>query len=506
MSQTIFAERAWLPDGWARNVRLTVAAGRFVSVETGQAARPQDIRIDTALPGLVNAHSHAFQRALVARTEAPRGKEAPGPNDACDRAGEPDSFWSWRDGMYRLAARISPDALRIVARQLYAELLAGGYTSVVEFHYLFADGPTGHGTPGGEQPSDGSLPGARAMMQALADAASDVGIRLIWVPVLYAYSGFGATPPGAAQRLFVLAEKDYMAHLEEALNAEKALGGEGALFRVGAGVHSLRAVTMDMTRRVADWARRHDRPMHLHIAEQPKEVEDCVAATGHRPVTWLLGKADVDASWCLVHATHMDAAETEALARTGAVVCVCPTTEANLGDGFFQLRDWLEAGGKLAIGSDSQVGTNAYEELRWLEYGQRLATGRRNVASSSCPDRGLPAADVLFDAVLRGGYQAAGLDVMSEDERGAGSPPDGLAVGALADLAAFRGDDVRFAGHAEQMLLAALVFSATPPQPDRVMTAGRWAVVRGVCTGLSAAHRTEFARIMSELHANQSQL
>ncbi len=485
---TIFAEHAWLERGWAPNVRLTARDGHFVAIETGQMAGGGDIRVDAALPGLVNAHSHAFQRALVAQTEAP--SLGPGGAGATSLRAGPvtDSFWSWRDGMYRLAARISPDALRVVARQLYAELLAGGYTSVVEFHYLFADAPD-------------------AMLQALAGAASDVGIRLVWVPVLYAYSGFGGAPPTAGQRPFVLAEEDYMAHLEAALRLE------GTFFRVGAGVHSLRAASMDMTRRVADWARRHKRPMHLHIAEQPREVDDCLTWAGKRPVAWLLGEVDVDAAWCLVHATHMDADETETLARTGAVVCVCPTTEANLGDGFFSLAPWLRAGGALAIGSDSQVGTNAYEELRWLEYGQRLLTGARNVASGAVqPATGFgnaaagdkavadvangnkAAADVLFSRVLRGGCQAAGL-------LGGRLNEPGLAVGAPADLVAFGLGDARFAGHSEHTWLSALVFSAEPPRADFVMTGGRVAVQGGACRHLPGGHATEFARIMGTLNA-----
>jgi len=481
-TETIFAAWARLPGGWARSVRLTVAAGRFASVEPDQRPGPGDIRVDTALPGLVNAHSHAFQRALVARSEAP-AQAAPGEFAGGDDVGSAvrsprvDSFWSWREAMYDLAARMSPDALRVVARQLYAELLAGGYTSVVEFHYLFAAEP---GEPGSRR-------GARVMMEAVAQAARDVGIRLIWVPVLYAYSGFGDAPPGPGQRPFVLAEDDYVAHLEEAMELE------GALCRVGAGVHSLRAASMDMTQRVAAWARGKGRPMHIHIAEQPAEIEACLKATGQRPVSFLLAEARPDASWCLVHATHMDALERDMLAATGAAVCVCPTTEANLGDGLFGLAPWLAARAPLAIGSDSQVGTNAYDELRWLEYGQRLASGTRNVAShAEGQGRGAarcrPTADVLFDAVLRGGHRAAGLG--GETER------IGLVAGAAADLVAFRDEAARFAGHADASRLSALVFSATPPRADRVMTAGRWVLAEGACPGLAALRLSEFGSMM----------
>ncbi len=326
------------------------------------------------LPGIANLHSHAFQRAMAGMAE---------------RQTDPrDSFWTWRETMYRFAARFDPGTLRAVAAQLYVEMLEAGYTSVCEFHYL-------HHAPDGMP-----YPQASAMSDALVDAARDAGIRLTLLPVLYITGGFDGRALSARQGRFGHGVDDYL-RLFEALHARQT-----ATLRVGCALHSLRAVPPDAMAAVLgalpDTAR-----IHIHIAEQTAEVDDCIAARGLRPVEWLLDNAPVDARWTLVHATHLIQEEIEGIARSGATVALCPTTEANLGDGLFPLRDYLDAGGAWGIGSDSHISVSPVEELRWLEYGQRLATRRRNIAVSA--DRA-SVGDALLRGVAASASAATGFD------------------------------------------------------------------------------------------------
>ena len=318
-----------------------------------------------------------------------------------------------------------------------------GYTSVVEFHYLFRDH---RGTGDGD-----------VMFQALCRAARESGIRLIYVPVLYERAGFDRPAPEARQRRFAMDVEDFLAH------HERAAGAVSGPVTVGIGAHSLRAVSEPSLRQVAARAAASGAPMHIHIAEQRREVEDCLAAHGCRPVRWLLDRFEVDGRWCLVHATHLDTEETRDLAASGAVVCLCPSTEGNLGDGLFPLEDFLRAGGRIAIGSDSQSTINPFEELRWAEYGQRLRSEVRNVASV----RKLHVGQELFGRVLAGGAQASGQREC------------GLAPGAPADLVVLDPDDPMLAGHGPDTLLDALVFSGFPLPIERVMVHGEWRVVGG---------------------------
>jgi formimidoylglutamate deiminase len=445
---TVFARKALLENGWAANVQVTVDAGRIVALKPGvtgvvEAAATADILI----PGICNAHSHAFQRALAGRTEqrSPEGE---------------DNFWSWRTRMYELANRISASQLTAIATQAYSEMLQAGYTMVAEFHYL-------HGDPAG----DGD-----AMFAALQTAALSAGIRLVYVPVFYERAGFEQHEPLARQRRFVLSRAAFLGH------HARCAAAANELTTVAIGAHSLRAVSAASLRVIADYAREHGIPMHLHIAEQTVEVEQCLRSTGQRPVAWLLENYAVDTRWCLVHATHIDAAETAALAKSGAVVCLCPSTEANLGDGFFPLRDFLQQGGRIAIGSDSQVSINPFEELRWLEYGQRLLHRSRNIAALDESHVGRE----LFDRVVAGGAQAAAL------ARG------GLATGGAADFVALCGDDPMLAGHNDDTLLDALVFSGYRLPIDRVMVGGEWRVIAGQHV-VSAAIRQDFAATLGAL-------
>jgi formimidoylglutamate deiminase len=374
-----FASDALLPDGWARNVLLQWdASGRLTQVQR-DAQAPAGVALATGplLPGMPNLHSHAFQRAIAGLTEY-RGQAQ-------------DSFWSWRTLMYRFALRIAPQQLEAIALGLYVEMLEAGYTHVCEFHYLH------HDTDGRPYADDATL------SLALLRAAQRAGIGITLLPVLYQTSGFGATPPGEGQRRFIRST-DSMLRLLAQL---KPLFDEQAGARLGLAPHSLRAVPPDALREAVAGLDAIDAgaPIHIHIAEQVKEVEDCVAWTGQRPVAWLLDHAEVDARWCLVHATHMDAGEYRRAAKSGAVAGLCPSTEANLGDGIFDLPQWQAANGAWGIGSDSHVCVNAAEELLLLEYSQRFATRQRNVAAEAAQPH---TATAMTLAAVQGGARAAG--------------------------------------------------------------------------------------------------
>jgi formimidoylglutamate deiminase len=325
------------------------------------------------VPGMANIHSHAFQRAMSGLSER-RGASA-------------DSFWTWRELMYALAQRFDPETLRDVAAQLYMEMLETGYTAVCEFHYL-------HHGPDGRPYADPA-----AMSLALIEAARETGIQLLLLPTLYQVGGFDGRPLTPRQRRFGHSVDAYLSLLQR-LQGSRAPGLD-----VGIGLHSLRAVPPAALQEVLA-ARKHSRqPVHLHIAEQTAEVEDCLHHRAARPVAWLLEHAAVDQDWCLVHATHMDDDETRALAQSGACVALCPSTEANLGDGLFPLPEYLDAGGRIGIGSDSHASVSLVEELRWLEYGQRLLHRQRNV---SARQPGASSGEALLAAALEGGSRASG--------------------------------------------------------------------------------------------------
>jgi formimidoylglutamate deiminase len=379
--RTLFARHALLPGGWAEDVLLEWGTdGRLLRV-TADSPRPGDPQVPCltgpVLPGLPNLHSHAFQRALAGLTEV-RGGAAT------------DSFWSWRTLMYRFAARITPQQVEAIATWLYVEMLEAGYTSVCEFHYLH------HDTDGRPYADDAEL--ARAVLRA----AQRAGIRLTLLPVLYQSSGFGGQAPNEGQRRFLRSTESMLRLLADLQPDCRTLD-----VRLGLAPHSLRAVPPDSLRDALAGLEQLDAtaPVHLHIAEQTAEVDACVAWSGQRPVAWLLDHAAVDARWCLVHATHMDADETIRAAATGAVAGLCPSTEANLGDGLFDLPRWRAGLGAWGLGSDSHVCVNAAEELMLLEAGQRLQFRQRNVGATA----GQPhVATALMLQAVQGGAQASG--------------------------------------------------------------------------------------------------
>jgi len=448
----LHAPLAWVEGRWQRDVLLSVdASGHWCDIAADTPAPPgAEVLAGPVIPSLVNAHSHAFQRAFVGLAER--------------REAGQDDFWSWRDRMYALALRISPQQLRAVASQLYAELLRGGYTQVCEFHYLHHPADAVHGGQAFDDELD--------MAWALAEAAEDSGIGLTLLPVVYTRSGFGAAGLRPDQHRFK-ADADW------AWRACQRVMAAG-LPRVSAGValHSLRGASPQDISRLLQQVGGADLPIHIHVAEQTAEVADCQQATGLRPLQWLARHGQLDPRWQLVHATHAEAGEIEAVARSGAGIVICPGTEANLGDGLTDLPGWLAAGVPLTVGTDSQVTRGWVEELRWLEYGQRLGLRQRNVAAA--PGVQPSSAARLFDAAVSGGARAAGFAAW------------GLKRGARADCLVLNREADVLRGLPDEALLDAVVFGSNGSPWQSVWVAGRarpWRSPQRVGDAFEAAMR-----------------
>lgn len=425
----IFLSEALLPTGWAQDVRITLDAGLIATVTPGATPQHGDERHAIGLPGLPNLHSHGFQRGLAGLSEV-RGPDA-------------DSFWTWREVMYGFLGSMTPEDVEAVTAQAYVEMLESGFTRVGEFHYLHHDSA---GTPYAD-PAE--------MVHRVAAAAGATGIALTLLPVFYAHGGFGAAPPTHGQRRFV-GNLDRFADLLDA--SRRVVDGlPGAV--LGVAPHSLRAVTPEQLAALPGLV--HG-PVHMHIAEQVAEVEDCVAWSGARPVEWLLDHAAVDGRWCLIHATHMTAAEAGRLAGTGAVAGLCPITEANLGDGIFGAGPWGAAGGRYGVGTDSNVAIDAAQELRQLEYSQRLARRGRNLLAGPGGSTGR----AVFEAALSGGAAALGV-------------PSGLRVGAPADLVTLRAGHPALVHRGGDRLLDGWVFAGDRSCVDTVRVRGGLCVVDG---------------------------
>ncbi|RAX41837.1 formimidoylglutamate deiminase [Rhizobium tropici] len=381
----LHARAALLGDGWHENVRLTLEGGRIAEIVTDAAPEAGDDRQDVLVPAMPNLHSHAFQRAMAGLAEV--------------RGPANDSFWSWRTVMYKFALSMTPDHVEAVAAQLYMEMLEAGFSRVGEFHYLHHD-------------KDGShYANIAELAERIGAASTETGIALTLLPVFYAHSGFGGAAPIDGQRRFINSIESFEALIVGCRAVTSRLPGA----ELGIAPHSLRAVTPEELAKLVPIA--GDGPIHIHVAEQVKEVEDCIAWSGARPVQWLLDNALVNERWCLIHATHMTEDETRRMARSGAIAGLCPITEANLGDGVFPAPLFLEEGGHYGVGSDSNILISVPEELRQLEYSQRLALRARNVIATS----GGSTARMLFDGALAGG--GAALKAAA-----------GLAVGNHADI------------------------------------------------------------------------
>ncbi|QDD88608.1 formimidoylglutamate deiminase [Pseudomonas oryzihabitans] len=448
-----FAERALLPEGWAMDVRLEVdAQGHLQSVQAHGSAEGAERLQGPLLPGMPNLHSHAFQRAMAGLAEVAGATR--------------DSFWTWRDLMYRLVGRLEPEQVQVVARQLYIEMLKAGYTAVAEFHYV-------HHDPQGTPYADPAELGGR-----IAQAARSAGIGLTLLPVLYSYSGFGAQAPTAGQRRFLHTTDSYL----ELLPRLAAVLDDRQ--RLGLCFHSLRAVSGEQLATVlaatdASW------PVHIHIAEQQKEVDDCLAWSGRRPLEWLYDQVAVDERWCLVHATHALPHEVALMARSRAIAGLCPTTEANLGDGIFPATAFLAAGGRFGIGSDSHVSVSPVEELRWLEYGQRLRDQQRNrLVGARQPNVG----QQLFEQALQGGAVALGQQIGA------------LEVGRRADWVVLDGADPYLSSAPAEAVLNRWLFAGGDRQVRDVMVGGRWVVQEGRHPD-EAASAQDFAKVLRTLLA-----
>jgi len=435
--QELFARRALTDSGWQQDVRVTIDGSGTITGLTANAAAASGVTsYDLLLPGMANVHSHSFQRAMAGLTETASGN---------------DNFWGWRQVMYRFASALTPEQIEIITRALYIELLKSGFTSVGEFHYL-------HHDASGKAYGD-----ITELSQRIFAAAQDTGIHLTHLPVMYETSSFGGIPASDEQKRFIHNADDYLTLLEALVRNIKGKNG----ITLGIAPHSLRAVTPDALKAILGSLPKlglGNCPIHIHVAEQEKEVNDCLSWSKQRPVEWLFNHADVDARWCLIHATHITQDEVSRIASSGAVAGLCPTTEANLGDGVFPAESFLAAGGKFAIGTDSHVGVSPWEELRLLEYAQRLRSRTRAVlCDTATPSVGR----TLFSRAAAGGAQALGLYGGI------------LTKGARADMVTFSMDNALLASKEGDQILDTLMFGGICPPVRDVFVAGKRVIANG---------------------------
>lgn len=431
MTRLHFAS-ALLPSGWANDVQVVITAGAIAEVTPGAAPVAGEERHGIALPGLASLHSHAFQRGMAGLAEL--------------RGDSTDTFWTWRNTMYRFALAMTPDDVAAVATLLYVEMLEQGFTRVGEFHYLHHDRDGSHYADPGE------------MAARIGEAVAASGIALTLLPSFYAHGSFGGAAPHDGQRRFICTVDQFAALMAA---SRKAIAGLPDA-NIGIAPHSLRAVTPDELAAIMPLA--DGGPVHIHAAEQVREVEDCLAWSGRRPVQWLLEHAPVDPRWCLIHATHTTDEEVAAFARTGAVAGLCPVTEASLGDGIFRAREFLADGGTFGVGTDSNVLVGVADELRQLEYGQRLEHRERNVLSGGA---GRSTGRTLFDHALAGGARALAQAAV------------GLAPGARADIVTLDAAHPSLAGRAGDATLDGWIFAAGSGAIDCVWAGGHKVVERG---------------------------
>lgn len=447
---SLWFERALTRQGWQSSVRIRIKGGLIASLETGVSGEAGDERHRLGLPGLCNVHSHGFQRGMAGLSER--------------RSRPDDNFWSWREIMYRFLDRLTPGDVAAITAQAYVEMLETGFTRVGEFHYL-------HNRPDGSAYADPA-----EMAGAIVEASAATGIGLTLLPVFYAHGNFGGAAPSEGQRRFIC-DIDGFAKLHESALAKLPQDAN-----IGIAPHSLRAVGADELKQLL--ALSPEGPVHIHAAEQVKEVEDCIAWSGARPVEWLLDNAAVDSRWCLIHSTHINEAEVKRLAASGAVAGLCPVTEANLGDGIFPAVDYLAQGGRFGVGTDSNICIDAAAELRGLEYSQRLQhRARALLAGDASPYVGTR----LYDGALHGGAQALGVET-------------GLEAGRPADIVSFDLDHPVFAGSDDDTLLDRWIFGSRSGAIDCVWRAGRKQVEQGrhvAAEAIAATYRSCVERILA---------
>lgn len=427
-----FAKRAYTNGQWQENVNIEVNESGFItSITPNSSANKAEWLSGPVIPGLPNLHSHAFQRAMAGLAEVAVDNQA-------------DSFWSWRDKMYGMMDKLTPDHLQSIAQYLYIEMLKAGYTSVAEFHYVHHD-QQGH-----------AYDDLAEMAKQVSNAATNAGIGLTIVPALYSWAGFGEQTPVHGQRRFINSTDQYLNLYQNIYDQLKS----DLTQRAGICFHSLRAVTSTQIESVLT-AIHDDVPIHIHIAEQQKEVEDCLAWSGLRPVEYLYTHHSVNARWCLVHATHLNQNEISQIANSKTVVGLCTTTEANLGDGFFPLPEYLEQQGRFGVGSDSHISVNVCEELRWLEYEHRLKTQRRNCLLSG---RSGSSGEMLYQHALQGGAQALA------------QPVGNLSIGQRADWIVLDQNNPFVAASDANALFDRWLFGHTNQLVKDVMVGGKWVI------------------------------
>ncbi len=438
--QNLWAPHAYIKNArgesaWHTDVLLSIAKdGCWSSIQSGVAKPSQVDRADVEvisgalIPSFVNAHSHAFQRAFAGKSEK--------------RQSLSDDFWSWRQQMYNVALKLSPAQMHVIASQLFIELLKGGYTHVCEFHYVY------------RQPDGSHYPDALAMARAIAQAAQDIGIGLTLLPVLYERAGFNQSHLAQDQRRFLMTASEVF------YAAKTILAWDLPLVNSGVAIHSLRAAAPESLHQLKQLIENIDMPIHIHVSEQIAEVNECEKTYGARPIAYLGQQSLMDARWHLVHATHVLESEIEQVAQASAGLVLCPTTEANLGDGIADLKAWLKARVGISIGSDSHATRDAIEELRWLEYGQRLQHRQRNVSAENT--LGASNAKRLVDLTTTG--------------RAAGQEKWGLMVGARADALVLDTTQNSLLGLAPSNWLDGLLFASPNVAFSEVMVAGQWQV------------------------------
>jgi formimidoylglutamate deiminase len=453
--QKISADWVLLEDGFAADTLLEIDDRGFIAAITpGASPAAEHFAQAAILPGITNLHSHAFQRSFAGHTEF---------------AGGGGDFWSWREAMYRAATRIEPDTLMPVAAYLGMELLRGGFTSLVEFHYLQN---AIDGTPYAHRP---------AMAEAIIEGAQQAGIGLTMLFGIYETGNFDGTPLKGGQRRF---DTSPDAALKMVADAQAQQSDD---LRFGLSPHSLRAVPPTSLAAASEGLAALDAsaPIHIHVAEQQAEISDCLATLGARPVEWLLANAPVGENWCLIHSTHTTEAERHGIATSGAIAGLCPSTEGNLGDGIFGLPDFVAAGGRFGIGTDSHVTLDVFSELRLLEYSQRLRAEKRNVLAGADAHTGR----TLWQMAATGGAQAAAR------------PVGCLAVGQRADLVVIQ-PTIETEMLGSDFWLDAAIFGNDYRPARHVMSGGHWVVRDGMHTRQDSITRA-YRRALKKLFADQ---
>jgi formimidoylglutamate deiminase len=432
----LYAENILLNDGWASKQTITIEQGVITAITAGKADGAE-VAKGAVIPGMVNCHSHAFQRAFAGFSE--QGSEGQ------------DSFWTWRKIMYQFLAQLTEVDAKSIAKQLYIEMLKMGYTRVAEFHYLHhdIDGST----------YDNNSSNLATMAHAIFDAAKESGIGLTLLPVLYQHSGFGEQAPTDGQKRFINSTAQFNQLVSDCFTLSESFPNTN----VGIAPHSLRAVNKDALASAIAHVRALDKqaPIHIHIAEQQKEVDDCLAHYGKRPVQWLLDNIALDQHWCLIHATHLDEQERKGIIATQAIAGICPTTEANLGDGIFPTTEFLAEQGTIAIGSDSHISVNPIEELRWLEYAQRLIRQQRAILASK---EQASVGQNLWQQAAVGGAQSTNSNTGC------------LAIGKQADLLVLDSEQTKLFANTQQHLLDSVIFASQQNIVNDVMVNGAWVI------------------------------